>query len=225
MKNKKSLYLLALSVVVFTIIIGKNMDRIKFSLSLFDIYREAKTVENIETPITKVPVENPLDKVFEEEKIVDSIDESEDNPSNTDINEIAEKQEEITTPSTSIPNNAIIEEKKSLNIITAEYNKKFKALEVEFESNLDSLLQTAYSDYVSGVISKSKLASKYLDEGANLEKSADRQFYALLKEFEDELKENSLDSSLVSEVESYYNTFKQGRKTDIINKGMDMVSR
>lgn len=218
MKNKKLAYILALSVVLFTIIIGKNMDRIKFSLSLFDIYREAKIEENIETPIVKVPVENPLDKTIDEEKTVDNIVVSEDNNEDSIV-------EDITSSSTSISEMPIVADTISLNSITIEYNKKFKALETAFEADLNSLLQTAYNDYTSGVISNSKLASKYLDEGAKLEKSADSEFYALLKEFENELEENSHDTSLVYEVESYYATFKEGRKTDIINKGMDMVSR
>lgn len=103
-----------------------------------------------------------------------------------------------------------------------EYNDRLLILQTEFDGELNKLIDTAIKDYNSGV-SKVKLANKYLGEGTKLEKSSDEKFYALLGKMEKELGDNSLDTQVSRDVAKYYETFKKEKKTELINKGMNIV--
>lgn len=226
MKNKRLKYIIAIGLIAIALVIGKNIDRIRFSLSLLDIYRVASNNSNKneqalkESPSKEVIVENPLENIPREEKPVDEIVETEDSQPN---NEVVEN--DPIKPSEIIVGTPAKENIRTLTSITEEYNNKFTELQSELENSINKLIDTAYSEYQSGLLSKSQLASKYIDEGVLLEKSADDKFYNTLEEFEHQLKENYYETALVDQVKNYYEIFKNEKKTDLVSKGMEMVKK
>ncbi len=228
MKNKAFKYALISLALVITLVVSINLDRIKFGLSLVDIYR--KTPKNEPNKIlakgsNNPPTvrENPLDKILEEDDEdyikVENIEEENDVKPLDNLTEPKDDLAQIVSPN---PKQDLIESKKS---ITERYNKEFISLQSEFENNLNNLISLAYTEFASGASSNSQLASKYLDQGVALEKSADTRFYTLLKSYEEELKKNSYDTSIVKEIESYYESFKKDRKSELVSKGMEIVQK
>ncbi len=217
-------YIFIVLTLTFALLISINLDRIKFGLGLIDIYKNNITENpqvNNDSPNNSrsIPLDNPLDKI---------INESDTNPvENITSNEaIISPDSEAEVPDKK--NDESIVEKpieKSEKTITEKYNKEFIKLQVEFESELNGLINSAFAEYSSGHSSKSELASKYLDKGVAMEKSADSRFYSLLRSYENELKENAFSTSIVKEVENYYESFKKDRKSSIISKGMEMVKK
>lgn len=230
MNNKGFKYTLIILGLVLTLIVSINLDRIKFGLSLIDIYRNTSASESTkitENGDSKAPIikENPLDKILKEDDenyiIVESIDKGKENELKP-LDNISPPKDDLSQEAVPIQEQTTIESKKS---ITERYNKEFMSLQSDFENNLNGLIGLAYTEYTSGTRSNSQLASKYLDQGVALEKSADSKFYALLKSYEEELKKNSYDTSIVKEVENYYESFKKDRKSELVSKGMEIVQK
>lgn len=246
MKNKKFKRISIASLLIITLLIGINIDKIRFGLSLLDIYKNTNPNESISSSsekdtIAKTPVENPLEKILGEAEPEDKAESSGDTEDNANINgsnnNLKDKEEDTPKNNNINVENPIIETgtsskapvvenvQRSLKSITEEYNKEFIALQSEFEKTLNSLVSEAYNQYKSGQYSNSKLADLYLEKGVELEKSADNRFFGLLKMYEEELKKNSHDTSIVKEVETYYENFKKERKSEMITKGMEMVKK
>src|SRR5690606_16536336 len=93
-------------------------------------------------------------------------------------------------------------------------------LRATFESELDALIKQGIEEYSNGKISNTRLANKYLSIGADLEKSSDAKFNKILKEMEKELKSNGHDTSVIKEIKNYYTSFKDAKKTNLIDRGM-----
>lgn len=246
MKEKKFKMVSIAALLIITVLIGTNIDKIRFGLSLLDIYKNTNPDESISSSIekdtvSKTPVENPLEKILDRLETVDKVESSGDIEDNANINEAknssTDKEEDAPKNNNMNVENPILETgtssnapvvenvQRSLKSITEEYNKEFIALQSEFEKTLNSLISEAYNQYKSGQYSNSKLADIYLEKGVELEKSADNRFFGLLKMYEDELKENSHDTSIVKEVKTYYENFKKERKSEMITKGMEMVKK
>ena len=213
MKKNKTTSILIL-VLIISVLIYINIDKIRFGFSMLDIYNKSnvgsKTESDVEANPKKEVMLNPLDKFIEENKPVDNlVDNSND--------KIVEKNEVPTEGTTIIDNNY-----RPLQNIASEYNEMFLTLQNEFDSEINKLLDTAVYDYNSGS-SKMTLVNIYLNEGAKLEKSSDVKFYSLLAKFEKELIENSHSTQVINDVTSYYENFKQEKKTSLIEKGMSIL--
>ncbi|TFZ41471.1 hypothetical protein E4100_02510 [Soehngenia longivitae] len=167
-------------------------------------------------------LENPFDKYIKDENLdlVQDTDPSDIAIDKGNINVINKKNNnQVDNPQTNTTVN-----KRSLDQIINVYDPKFKALENEFNSLLDNLINDALTDYNSGNYTKFQLARFYLDKGYKIEKESDAKFYSLVKELEKELKNNSLDLSLKDEIVNYYETVKSAKKDSLINKGMALVN-
>lgn len=222
MKNKGFKYITLTLILTIGLLISINLDRIKFGLSLVD-----------QSKPPSIALENPLEKILAEEDEDDNIisidantgdDNIEKAPiaSNSQKNNPSSNEDQISSIESTNIVQPIKENKRS---ITERYNGEFTSLKVKFERDLNSLIGSAYAEYKSGNSSNSQLASKYLDRGIAMEKAADSQFYSLLKSYEEELKKNSFDTSIVKDVEKYYQSFKKDRKSEIISRGMEMVEK
>ena len=229
-KNRNMKYILIISVFVGTLIIGINFDNIKFSLSMFDIYRNAKIEEKSNSPIKKEPVENPLLKIIENEKTVDNMvgnsNTALDTPEKVvrleEVEEIEEDSQKIMSETSTADNVSNLVETRSIHTITKDYNDKLTNLQREFENELNILIKSAINDYNAGV-SNTKLANMYIEKGSELEKYSDAKFYSLLGEMEVELKENSHNTIIIDEVKLYYETFKSDKKALLMSEGIELV--
>jgi len=208
-------YILIIILIVLLLPLLYFRNEIKFLSSIVTSKLTSPKNDSEETPI------NPLDKHIEEESNStqntdpSNIDPSE--PQNTDSIGKNNVQNKISKANSAT-------NKKSLDEIINVYNPKFKFLENEFNSLLDKLISDALSDYKSGNYTKFQLARFYLDKGYKIEKESDAKFYSLLKELEKDLKENSIDLSLKNEIAKYYESVKQTKKNNLINKGMALVN-
>lgn len=245
--NKKIKLVFIISLLTLSLIIGINIDKIKFGISLLEIYRHSSPKEDLSSSRDKnnnikTPVENPLEKILGQAEAVDNPTLAGDIKDKPDPTKNDTSSEEGLIKDLPINNEKDAEKPvknsgkagedtdnesapRSLKSITEEYNREFLALQNEFEKTLSSLVFEAYNQYKSGQYSKSKLADIYLEKGVELEKSADKRFYALLKEYENDLEENSHDTTIVKELKTYYENFKMERKSEMINKGMEMVKK
>ena len=210
----------------------RNLDKIKFGWSLIS----AKTTP----PVVEIPLENivqsgnTVDIAVANEDNAEAGKEIENNKDFLESEATTVEDTDIITSISDIISKAIplivdkkteekIEnDKKDFNTITNRYNAQLKELEKDLEKDLLILIDIAYKDYISGKYTTSNLANKYLDMGVNLEAISDSKFYTLLKDFENELKENSYDTQILKEVEKYYISLKQLKKNEIINMGMEL---
>lgn len=222
MKNKSFKYIFLTLILAIGLLISINLDRIKFGLSLVD-----------QSKPPSIALENPLEKILKEDTEDDNITPIEANGGDNDIEKapLVNNPQQDYNPSNEVnssssgPTNFVQPMQPSKKSITERYNGEFTSLKVKFERDLNSLIGSAYAEYKSGNSSNSQLASKYLDRGIAMEKAADSQFYSLLKSYEEELKKNSFDTSIVKDVEKYYQSFKKDRKSEIISRGMEMVEK
>ena len=212
MNRKKKLVLVGI-IAIFYLIIAVNFHKIRFALSILNLYNQEKKTETvIDNPANSKPiVENPL------KDIVESVDD-EDKPlvlqdSENDI--LANTEPEVIKE-----DNTVVHTKKSYTDIVNEYNSILEDLKSSFENELDALIQNGIEEYSKGDISGSKLANKYLSIGADLENSSDTRFNKVLKNMEKELKENGYSTSIVKEIKDYYTSFKNNKKVELINLGM-----
>ncbi len=212
MKNKSKYVIIGILTLAY-IIISLNFHKIKFALNIIDIYNTGNKYEKEiqEKEDINDIVENPLYFIIETEKPVE-------NPKyNADIVDNQDKTiENNETNTNSLNQNKI--EKESLSNIADKYNKKLESLQNEFLDKLNDLISSGYEEYKSGKVSTTKLASKYISEGSNLEQECDKKVYSIIDELEKELIANDYDTSLVAEVKNYYKSFKQKEKERLFNK-------
>lgn len=238
-KNRNLKCILIVSIVASAIFIGTNLGRIKFSLSLFDIYRHPKVTSTVDT-IKKDPSDNPLLKIIEIENPVDNIFvndnkdleipmeiiEDEEVKVFEEVEEVEDVEEVVypsvvdgTPPADSQINS---EDIRSIQDVSKEYNDKFTDLQIEFEDEFNSLIQSAILDYNAGV-SNIMIVNIYIDKGYELEIKFEEKFNLLIGEMEIELKENSHDTTLIDEVKLYYETFKSEKKALLMSEAMELV--
>lgn len=228
--KKKILLGSIFGIILFIFII--NFNKIKFLFSFIDLHKEKPIVENSSENEISLESGNPLKTLIED----DSNDEFNDSPEASDDkpeeNANANKKDKTKikkAPKTTSnkPKNSAVdknqeekpeEESKSLNSIANKYNGRFESLQTEFMNSLDDLVQSGYSDYKNGNISKSKLINKYLDLGSSLEKKSDEKFFSLLDKMKIELKENGHSTDITKEIASYYKSFKGSEKKKLLNK-------
>lgn len=204
MKNRRFLILIGILGVI-AIVVYMNFHRFKFALNMVSLYKN-KSINHeneINDEEVKDIVENPLSKVTEIEEPVDN---------DGDDSQIVEE----TTPSSEEDR----QNKLSLKTIANKYNEELESIQNEFLKELNELISSGYEEYKSGEVSTTKLATKYINEGANLEKICDKKVYATIDKMKKELKDNGHDTSLANEVEEYYEAFKQREKEKLFNKAL-----
>lgn len=222
-KKKKSKYIVLSIIGIIAILIVINWGNLKFMFDMMSSYRKyesrEETVEKEETH-ESFDDTNPILEAIEKEKTVESSEST--NSEKTD--------EEKDEKDSSIENNN--DEKKDIKNsntesyvnILSKYNDRFVLLQNDYEGKLNSLISQGYSEYKSGDISKGKLASKYMSQGRALEKESDGKVNALVKEMEEELKSKGLDPSVAKDVKSYYISYKENRRGEIMAKANKAVN-
>lgn len=177
----------------------------------------------IENPIFSNPLEDILLSLENNNDNIDnSNEEITDNNTNinSDANSISkEKQNNIeneNSDTNEIKNESYIS-------ILKKYNAILQDLRDTFETELNELIQSGIKEYKEGSLTTRQLATKYLSIGSELEKSSDSRFNKVLKDFENELKENNYDTSIIKDIKDYYTSFKEAKKMDLINRGMKYV--
>lgn len=216
-KNHKKKLIVIGILAVFYIIIVVNFYKIRFALSILRLYLQEKKIEspvNDNTnnkPTVDNPFKNIIDHVDNEDKSGNTGDKKGTNVDKVDT--LNEQKKEPTNNDT----------KKSYISIVIEYNTMFEDLRSSFESDLDALIKQGIQEYSSDKISSTQLANKYLSIGADLEKSSDAKFHKVLNDMEKELKSNGYDTLIVNDIKNYYISFKDAKRTDLINRGMKHV--
>lgn len=105
----------------------------------------------------------------------------------------------------------------SYESIVSKYMAKFSSLQGKYQSSLNSLISKALAEKEAGV-SITELAHKYMDLAANLESSADSEFYSVLSSFRSELEEYGYDTSVVDEAESEYISIKSEVESSVLGQ-------
>lgn len=196
MKKRNIILLLFLSIILIVFLI--NSSKIKFLFSILDAYIN-ESEENDD--VADIPV-NPLDQF--------SLDLQEDEISNSQDLEEEGNKNELTPKDPSIEN------------VVFAYKPELEGLQSEFSSSIDSLISEAANDYSSGV-SSTKLVSKYISKSTRIEESSDSEFNSVLRDLEDELKENNQDTYIVEELRDYYKTLKKNKKNELLNKAKKYI--
>lgn len=234
--QKKKLFLIVTLSIIY-VLIAINFHKIRFAISILRLYSQDKKIESPVGDIAKNKphVDNPLENILGSVDVVDKVgeagdivptpvDNSVDNTENPpDKIEIPDKPAEPIKPVDPVKPVEPIENKKSYVEIIGKYNLMFEDLRTEFESQLDALIKQGIHEYSKGGMSSSKLANKYLTVGSDLERSSDAKFNKILKEMEKELKANDHSASIAKEIKGYYVSFKDAKKTDLIDRGMKHV--
>lgn len=225
--KKGTKYILLAVLGVILVVTAVNFNKIRFMYNLISSYNRLKD-ENVH----KLPeddtdeyievVENPIKKI---------IGDIEDNKGNEDIpvsNETPEENEKAPDKSSEskekptdngADDNANNKSKDELyKSIVTKYYDVLTALQQEYETKINDLVESGYEEYKSGEVSILSLASKYLSLGSKLESESDKKVNALLKDMEKELKDNNLDTSIVKEVKDYYNYLKSLRRSQLMSK-------
>lgn len=238
--KKGTKYILLAVLGVILVVTAVNFNKIRFMYNMISSYNRLKD-ENVH----KLPeddtdeyievVENPIKKI---------IGDIEDNKGNEDIpvsNETPEENEKEpdessegneNKPTDNVDNGAHDKsDDKSNNkskdelykSIVTKYYDVLTALQQEYETKINDLVESGYEEYKSGEVSILSLASKYLSLGSKLESESDKKVNALLKDMEKELKDNNLDTSIVKEVKDYYNYLKSLRRSQLMSKAKSYI--
>lgn len=220
-------YLLGIILFTFiftaTAVLFSNLDKIRFTLNLVELYRSTTIDKDQYTTPDISIVENPLEKIIEQEEIVDIEVNSEDNIETIEESIIPNEDTIILNNETGNLNQLPEENNISFHSIVSDYNYRFKSIEDELRVSLLKLIENGFNDFRSGAYTDTDLANKYLEEGAKLESLIDNKFYTLLREFESDLRTNSYSTESISSFEDYYILRKEQIRTDIINKGLELV--
>ncbi len=233
--KKKLLISLTLIVVFIAVIVYMNQSLFSMGINYikyryFSNEREASEYQEVEV--------NPFEKYlgtetddFEDtttpknENIESEVEnegtESQGNNNSNEQNVSTESGTNSDNPST--PTGSSVNQNPTVAQISREYMKEFEDMEVQFRNNLESLVDLAIKDYNSGGYGKLDLADIYLQKGELIEAESDKKFYRLLSNLESKLIENSHNTKMVKEVESYYNKLKEYEKNRIIDKGMTLL--
>ena len=230
--KKGTKYILLAVLGVILVVTAVNFNKIRFMYNLISSYNRLKD-ENVH----KLPeddtdeyievVENPIKKI---------IGDIEDNKGNEDIpvsNETPKENEKAPDKSSEskekptdngADDNANNKSKDELyKSIVTKYYDVLTALQQEYETKINDLVESGYEEYKSGEVSILSLASKYLSLGSKLESESDKKVNALLKDMEKELKDNNLDTSIVKEVKDYYNYLKSLRRSQLMSKAKSYI--
>ena len=218
--EKKIMIVLCLFIVLIALVF--NIHKIRFGLGMYNIYSKEKNIETLldnDEPIDKVEVYNPLTPIIESE--VDDIEIADDNIKQELTQSIEAVGDKVTLAS-KWPDQDMVDKNniKPYVTIVKEYNVKLENLRATFEIKLENLIHSGIAEYNGGQVAKAKLMNKYLNAGAQLEKTSDSQFNGLIKEMEEVLKINKHDTKVVREVKDYYTSFKNAKKQEVISKGM-----
>jgi len=229
-KQKKILFLpIILLVILF--ILAFNSHKIKFLMDMVKIYNNTDKgttiVDKGSEEVTPLPIENPLELIIKENtnhSPVKNMDKSKD-IGKTHSNIVTKPDDSVNKSNSSTANenkNTIDNIKKPIkdyNTIIEEYNDVLVNLQANFQAHLDVMVKAGIVDYNSGM-SYSKMFSKYLDYGANLEKNSDTEFNSIIKNMEKELTANGHSTSIINDLDAYYKSAKKTIKNEIINRGM-----
>lgn len=223
MKNKKT-WVGIIILLLIVLIVSINFHKIRFALSMLDIYTKntkESTISEDNQDETDPVVDNPLDSIVGAEPSVESTENNVDkaNVHKAETDDIAQvevnpvdKSEEKKQAST-----------KSVKTIATKYNQELTEIQNNFQGELNSLVQEGYNEYKSGKLSTTQLANKYISQGASLEKKCDQLVYSHLEDIKKELKENGHDTSLVNEIKSYYENFKEKEKNKLFEKAYNKL--
>lgn len=226
--QSKKLISIAILIVLYILLV-LNIHKIRFGLDILRLYVQDENIESHDDSIfnSKLPKDNPLKDMLCSIEHIDNIVEIQDNKMgnenhsldkvDTSMNTI--KPEDKNIKASKEPVNSIDDKKSYISIIT-EYNLIFEELKTEFESELDSLIQKGIDEYSKDKVSNVKLANKYLSIGSKLEKSSDARFNQLLKNLKKDLKDNKHDTTISKKIKDYYESFKEDKKTELIDRGM-----
>lgn len=205
-KKKKTKYITYSVIGIIVIIVLLNWGNIKFMFDMFSSYQKYENMEDTSKPLLEDS--NPLLKAIEETKNV-----SDEDGTTTNIENNVDEKSTIKNET----NNTYV-------TILSKYNDKFTGLQEEYEGSLNSIISQGYEEYKSGNISKSELLSKYMPKIRTLEKESDGKVNALVNAMENELEENGYDPSVAKDVKSYYTSYKENRRGEIMAKAMKAVS-
>lgn len=224
MNRRKKIFIFGILVLIY-ILIAVNFHKIRFAISMLRLYNREKNNDHtvIENPIFSNPLEDILLSLENNNDNIDnSNEEITDNNTNinSDANSISkEKQNNIENENS---NTNEIKNESYISILK-KYNAILQDLRDTFETELNELIQSGIKEYKEGSLTTRQLATKYLSIGSELEKSSDSRFNKVLKDFENELKENNYDTSIIKDIKDYYTSFKEAKKMDLINGGMKYV--
>lgn len=132
---------------------------------------------------------------------------------NTDMDEINNNDKKDTDES---------DDQIYYNIVDKYYNI-LTEMQGEYEAKINSLIEEGYEEYKSGDSSLLELASKYLSIGTDLEKESDKKVESILNEMEEELVSNNLDTSILSEIQEYYEYLKDLRRSQLMSKAKEYM--
>ena len=230
--KKGTKYILLAVLGVILVVTAVNFNKIRFMYNMISSYNRLKD-ENVhklpedDTDEDIEVVENPIKKI---------IGDIEDNKGNEDIpvsNETPKENEKAPDKSSEskekptdngADDNANNKSKDELyKSIVTKYYDVLTALQQEYETKINDLVESGYEEYKSGEVSILSLASKYLSLGSKLESESDKKVNALLKDMEKELKDNNLDTSIVKEVKDYYNYLKSLRRSQLMSKAKSYI--
>jgi len=231
--KKGTKYILLAVLGVILVVTAVNFNKIRFMYNMISSYNRLKD-ENVhklpedDTDEDIEVVENPIKKI---------IGDIEDNKGNEDIpvsNETPEENEKEPDESSEgnenkptdngADDNANNKSKDELyKSIVTKYYDVLTALQQEYETKINDLVESGYEEYKSGEVSILSLANKYLTLGSKLESESDKKVNALLKDMEKELKDNNLDTSIVKEVKDYYNYLKSLRRSQLMSKAKSYI--
>lgn len=216
--NRRTKFILLGITIIMYLVISLNFNKIRLGLNMFNLYSENKKIENIndDSDHPKVILDNPLKSIV--------TDNAEDDLEDEEL-EVEETEVPVTNEPASPSSKPQTDSNKSYVSIVNDYNSKLENLQSEFEADLDNLMSQGLKDYSKGDISTVKLASKYLSLGAALEKSSDAKFKSIIKDMERELKENKHDPSIIKEINAYYTSYKNSKKSDLISSGMKGLNK
>lgn len=213
MKNKRIKYIVLSVLVLVFIIVVLNLGKLKFMFNMLTSYNKVHK-ENYEELSNEKSIEvkeNPIDKIIKEKDdtgVPENLEKNSEDKSAKDEVEISDNNSDSVGK---------IDNTSFYNIVN-QYNEKLLSMQEDYEAKLDSLIQSGYEEYKSGKTSKVKLANKYLDIGSKLEKESDKNFNSLLKEMEDQLKANNHDTSIIKDLNEYYNSLKETRRSQLMKK-------
>lgn len=204
MRRFRFVYSLVTILLSIVLMIYINIGKTKLGLNVLDIKNKNNSLEEVQY-FNNI---NPLDRIGIRKSKPMQIHSLKD-PGELGIDYIRE-------------NNKLLEKDAVIKVISIEYKEKFDNLHSRVENEISKLIQAGVTDYNSGKFSMTGIANKYLSEGLKLEQIFDVEFHSLLKELEKELVKTQNDTSIIKDIEEYYNTFKSDKKAEILAKGMDL---
>lgn len=204
MSRFRFVYSFATILLSVILMIYINIGKIKLGLNALEMKNKYNSLEEYKSP---TDTSNSVDRIIIRENKPKHLPSPID-PGELDLDIIRE-------------NNERLENDTAIELIT-KYEEKFDDLHSKVENEISKLIQAGVTDYNSGKFSMTGITNKYLSEGTKLEQIFDVEFNSLLSELEKELVKNHYDTSIIKDIEEYYETFKSDKKAQILAKGMDL---